>query len=659
MTLNDPKRTSTRLRGLEADCADSPQRFSMLTSSMAAALALAYVFVLGLAFFCIWTAVDELTSPLPEHDLWPWAVFLVATYVMVTGLWALRPSFVPINGQRLTRERVPKLFHLLDKVALKTGVRLPQEVVLGTELRVQTLAHAWLGLLGWHRHSLVLGLPLLLTLDVKQLASVVAHEMAHVGPTHGRVACWAYAMRITWARLANQWGTSATEPSRWLLLTQGAAGLFLRYLFPYLNARALVLSRHQAFAADKVARRVAGSQASMDALVRLKVQNEYLVQAFWPEVLGRARHAPAPNVLPYRAMIQRLSSAKAHPMTATWLVQALQQNAAVHDTHPSLSERLARAKLSARLPKTPQHSAAELLLHDALDAMVVEMDVAWQREATVVWAELHRDYLTQHHLERELQVEGERGALHPDDHLLWARAARKTQGDAASEALLRLMLIDHADDINARCELGSLLIDQPDANASTEGAQLLRALGLTQDHPRALPAALRYGQWLSLNPHHEDATFWKDEIGRIEHRALQAGDALLNWAHEHGLTAPDLSPRGMRRVRELLVDGGAVQQAYWVSKRVASFPDWRYAVLVVSLKPGQRLGNLQIRLEALLQSMGLPIALAVVDAADPAWSRDEKKEFLARLVQVSGSALFSVEVDEVQSSATPNRYMPA
>ncbi|MFM2448182.1 MAG: hypothetical protein RIS44_632 [Pseudomonadota bacterium] len=637
----------------------SPQGFAWLTRCLTFGLVVAYVSLLLLALVGVLSGVSELISPVPQDDVFTWIGLILGSYVLCTGLYALRSRPVPMSEQLLIRERVPKLFHLLDKVAKKTGVRLPPEVRLGTEMRAQTLSHARLGLLGCHRHSLVLGLPLLLTLDVKQLASVVAHELGHLGPAHGLLGTWARFMRITWARLADEWQVSSAKLTGWQLFKLGPAVLLLRYLFPLLNERALVLSRREAFAADKVARRVSGSQATVDALVRLKVQGEYLRQGFWPEVLGRASHSPTPNVLPYRAMIQRLSGSKGHAKASTWLAQALLQNAAPQDTYPCFRERLAKTKLTARLPKAPKHSAAKLLMGDAMDQMVLDMDVSWQQEMTVVWAELHREYLTQHHLERELQTEGERGALHPDDHLLWARAARKTQGDSASEALLRLMLIDHEDDINARFELGCLLIDQLDSDASAQGAQLLRALGLTPDHPRALDASVRYGQWLSLHPAHEDAGFWPDEIRRNEHRAQQALAVLLNFDDEHNLLAPDISQRCLRLVREMLLDGGAVRQAYWVSKRVAAFADWRYAVVVLSLAPGHRLGDLPARLEALLQSMSLPIILAVVDASDPAWMNGEKRATLDRLRQVPGAALFNVDADEVHSTSTPNRYMPA
>jgi hypothetical protein len=659
MSSKDSSASTAQLTGLELRQRRSPQSFAAITAALTLGSALSYVALLVLAAVGVASGVDELLSPEPRHGVWTWAGLVLGGYVLCTGLYALRPSPVRAGGHLLTRERVPKMFHLLDKVAKKAGARLPHEVLLGTEMRAQTLRHARLGLLGWHRQSLILGLPMLLTLDVKQLASVVAHELGHLGSAHGRLGRWAYSMRITWARLAEEWRLSLDKTSAWQLLKLGPAALLLRYVFPRLNARALVLSRQQAFAADKLACRVSGEQPALDALVRLKVQGDYLQHAFWPEVLARASHSAAPNVLPYRAMTQRLSVSMNHPKAPTWLALALLQNAMPHDAQPSLRDRLAHFKLKVRLLTEPDYPAASLLMGEALDPIVVDMDVSWQREMTVAWAELHREYLTQHHLERELQTEGERGALHPDDHLLWARAARKTQGDVAGQALLRLMLIDHEDDINARFELGCLLIDQPDADACAEGARLLRVLGLTPDHPRAVQAAVRYGQWLSLSPNHDDASFWPDEIRRNQHRAQQAREALLNFENEHSLSAPDLSPRCLRAVRELLLDGGAIQQAHWVSKRVAGFPEWRYAILVLSLAPGQRLGDLGARLDALLESMALPIAVALVDAADPAWNSDGKKALLRQLLQVSGTALFSAAADEVHQASTPSRYMPA
>ncbi|MFM8901108.1 MAG: M48 family metallopeptidase [Burkholderiales bacterium] len=662
MALIPPSLTPERLLLLQAACQRSPQGFARFVGVCTLSLVLVFGLLMGVALLALVWGLQALMSPQTQFEWLGVVAAILGVYVLVTGCLALRPSPERVKAQALSRERAPKLFHLLDKVALKAGVRLPQEVLLGSDMQVHVLRHARLGFLGWHGHSLVLGLPVMLTLDVKQLASVVAHELSHMGRTHGRLGCWAHAMRITWTRLATQWGMDAVVPGKRQLIQYGPAGWLLRYVFPHLNARALVLSRYQAFAADKVARRVAGTQATMDALVRLSVQSQYLTHAFWPEVLGRASHAPVPNVLPYRAMIQRLCTSKAHPKANTWLKQALLGQMTALDTHPPLRERLARAKLSPRLPKAPSHAAAQLLMRDALDSVVVEMDVAWQREVSVTWAELHREYLAQHHLERELQTQGERGALHPDDHLLWARAALKTQGDAASEALLRLMLIDHADDINARFELGSLLINSVDA-AQTEGATLLRALALSQDHPHALKAALRYGEWLALSANHEDASFWPDEIRRIEHRAIQAQEALLDFEQEHTLTAPDLSPRCLRLVRELLTEDGVVQQAHWVSKRVASFPEWRYAVLVVSLVAGQsngeRAGELQSRLDGLLQSMGLPIALRVVDVTDPVWRSGGQQAVLPKLLQVPGTDLFSTEAEGLHSTSTPNRYMPA
>ena len=58
-----------------------------------------------------------------------------------------------------------------------------------------------LGILGWHRNYLLIGVPLIKTLTAEQFKSVLAHEIGHLSRGHARAANWIYRLRIIWARL--------------------------------------------------------------------------------------------------------------------------------------------------------------------------------------------------------------------------------------------------------------------------------------------------------------------------------------------------------------------------------------------------------------------------------------------------------------------------
>lgn len=660
---------------LDSLCARNPRRFSWLTGAAAAGAIAVWVLAMLCAVWWVGSGIHALAAGAGGST--PWAVLrlLLGGYLLGTGWKALRRVPADPSGPALSREAAPRLFHLLGKLAAKAGMDMPRDVVLGTEMRVFVSLQARWGWLGGHRATLVVGLPVLMALDVKQFAAVVTHALAH--DRHARLpfGAWLGRMRDTWQNLAARQSVAATPPRRaWQLFGEGLAGCFLRLVFPWINARALALSRHRAFSADKAARRVAGSQSLVDALARMAVQRSYLEQVFWPEVLGRASHAPTPNVLPYRAMGQRMRMAKGHPKAQEWLASALQADAQAGDTHPSLRDRLARTDRQARLVPPPRHSAAELLLREALDPLVVEMDMRWQLDMAARWGRLHVEHVAQHRLEKELQVDGEKGALHPDDHLLWARAARSTQGEAAFEALLRLMLIDHPDDACARHELGSLLVDKTEAEAAAEGAQLLRELALGPLGAQSLPAARRYGRWLALQGGpSRDAPFWADEVRRIEHLAQEAQSALLDFDDQaQSFGPPALSNRMLRRLSEVLAQEPSVEQAHLATRKLVDFPAWRFAVLLVSGPARKRGGPVAVqaaRLQGMVDALNLPSTVLVVDIADPAWASPQRRALAERIMKTPGAPLLerggeaafhvSSAAPTTAAPASRGRYMPA
>jgi len=90
-----------------------------------------------------------------------------------------------------------------------------------------------LGLLGWYRNTLLIGLPLMKALTRQQLAAVLAHEFGHLAGGHGRLGNWVYRLRFGWARLAQ--GAARPALARQLCvcsILQMVRALFQRGLVP-------------------------------------------------------------------------------------------------------------------------------------------------------------------------------------------------------------------------------------------------------------------------------------------------------------------------------------------------------------------------------------------------------------------------------------------
>ena len=77
-------------------------------------------------------------------------------------------------------------------------------VLLTEEFNAAVVQIPRLGILGWNRNYLIIGLPLMKALTRKQLAAVLAHELGHLAGGHARLGNWIYRLRLGWMRLARR-----------------------------------------------------------------------------------------------------------------------------------------------------------------------------------------------------------------------------------------------------------------------------------------------------------------------------------------------------------------------------------------------------------------------------------------------------------------------
>jgi Zn-dependent protease with chaperone function len=101
--------------------------------------------------------------------------YAVAAVPLLLVLRSLRIKMEPPAGERLTRTLSPELFRMID--GLRQRLRTPplDNVVLTPEFNAGVMQVPRLGLLGWHRSYLFIGLPLMKSLTPEQFQAVLAH----------------------------------------------------------------------------------------------------------------------------------------------------------------------------------------------------------------------------------------------------------------------------------------------------------------------------------------------------------------------------------------------------------------------------------------------------------------------------------------------------
>lgn len=620
----------------EHDSRGDPQRFAKITAAMAAFGYGAILLLLAASAWGLVWGVQQLIHGRVQG--WKLLLVLGCASLLVSLLRALWMRPMAPEGIPVDAAQAPRLFELIDKLHRRTGAPRPDRVLIDGDLNAAVWQQPRLGLLGWHRNHLVVGLPLMLGLSTKQFAAVIAHEFGHLRGSHGKLGQWIYRTRRSWYLLAEARERAGLGGN----LADIALAFFFRHFFPRFNARAFVLSRQQEFEADRAAHRIVGARAAADGLQAIEVQARYLNDEFWPELWRRSAQSPSPaDEQPYRALRRTMAASLRHARARDWLSEALKRLPDSTDTHPSLRDRLAFAEAKPGLPPPPEPSAAEALLGQQLDDWIRRLDERWREEAAMAWNERHRHANGQRHLIEELARESSTGPIDADDHLLWSRAARLLDGDEAGEKVLRRLIADRPDNLAARYELGMLLVDEAETARHVEGAELLRGVAEAGNNPWAYSAATRREAWLEAHERFAELKSWRTLLHQRDAEAAAAMEALHRFEGDPVFEPAGLSRRVLRSLQDLLRGERAAARAWVLRKSDPAAPGWRFCLVVIERARGIGQPDALTWWADLRERIELPCPFMVIDLAHPFWRDAAQKKLVARMLAVPDAQFYT------------------
>jgi Zn-dependent protease with chaperone function len=514
-----------------------------------------------------------------------WFLLLVGGLILIFGGWAvLRVLWVrltPPDGRVVTRREVPALFAMLDDLRRRLGASGFHRVLISGDCNAGVTEIPRLGMFGWPRHYLQIGLPLLECLSASEVRAVLAHEFAHLSSRHGRLTNWLYRLRRSWAQMFE--GRQQHRPGT--VSFRPLVDKFIEWFWPRFDSHAFVLSRWNEFQADAMAAWVAGAEPMADALYRTAVYGRLLNERFWPDLWQRANVEPAPPTGVYDTLRATVRTAPSAEDDAKWRAQAFKFVTSNSDTHPCLTARLRKIK---RLPETvaegefppwpPIHepNGAETLLGPALPRIRADVEARWRKECGKNWTDRHdRAAALQHRLQSLSQAVPEPGA---DVDSLWdqARAIMDLQSIDVAAPILRQILALRPDHVPANYYLGRQLIEavDPAGQAYLEQAMehdedvVPQACGLLHTYFRVTGQPARVKEIETRLDRHDAAM----AASQTERANVTAADTLIPHA---------LDDAQLENVRALLAAQRGVATAFLAQKKMRHFPKQRLFVLCV------------------------------------------------------------------------------
>ncbi len=406
----------------------------------------------------------------------PAFVLVLMVAAILRALWVKAD---PPKGVAITRGEAPELFAMLDHVrhTLK-GPRL-DVVLIAPEFNAAIQQRPRLGVFGWHRNYVVIGLPLLLALSRDEVMAVIAHEYGHLSGGHGKSGQWIYRVRVTWLQLSQSLGSTVTGR-----LFQR----FFNWYGPWFNAYSFVLARSNEYEADRASATVAGARGAARALTRVAAEARRY-DAFW-QGLWNENGIERDTVSPHALMGAHFVKPMAGPDVREALTAALAEVTDIHDTHPSLRDRL--AALGEDLPELDAvgtSGAQALLGRELTQALARKLDADWWGRAQKNWQARQAHLKTAR--DTLAQLEAKEGL---NDEESWQYQALLEQAGRDEDALALAIRrhVEHPDDRDARLAAGRLHLRAGHLIGLDMLKPIIDEAAFSQTQAVALQAAIEY-----------------------------------------------------------------------------------------------------------------------------------------------------------------------
>ncbi len=423
---------------------------------------MALVVAVALTALALYLIVRILQTPGPKSHarlLFPVIVgSVVFAGMILRSLWV---RFEAPSGIRITPKDSPRLFQMLESMRRVLGAPRIHEVALTPSFNAGIVQIPRLGLLGWYRNYLLVGLPLMQGTSPEQLRAVIAHEMGHLAGKHGRFSSWVYRLVSIWSRFLDE----LEEREHW---STRFWDRFFAWYEPYFSAYTFVLRRAHESEADRCAVRLTNPRQAGSTLIQVYVVGNYFADEFLDRMLERAKDAPQPTSRPFTEFSQHVLRGEHLISGSFYLFPMLCQETGVDDTHPSLLDRLVALGLvnpkdepskilesALTLLQPIEETAESWFLGERAKLYAEQFDKYWQDAVLADWVEIYKT--AQQARERIRQLE-QQPNLKPEQLFELAQLKYHYQSPREALAVLKHLIVQNPNLVEAQYLLGVILL---------------------------------------------------------------------------------------------------------------------------------------------------------------------------------------------------------
>jgi Zn-dependent protease with chaperone function len=546
------------VRQLEIYSQQHPHMYKLRVAALAA---FGYIYIFAAIAFLSFCAVLIALVAIYGHfinklTVWLFAIVVVPIFLLLRSLWVTFPA---PTGMSLQRKQVPELFALVQR--LTKSLQAPQfhHILLTSEFNAAVVQVPRLGIFGWQKNYLILGLPLMQSLSPEQFQAVLAHEIGHLSGNHSRFAGWIYRVRKTWMQILERFQTE-----------QGAEVValsfynFINWYSPLLNAYSFVLARANEYEADRCAADSVGNRHTAEALILVGVKSQYIDNSYWKNIYQQVNTQPEPPTAPFAQLAQSLEN-EIEPETYHKLLErSLALKTDNSDTHPCLSDRLQALGFNPSSPPAISFSpvtAGQKFLGNALPSLTEKFDREWYTNVEISWKERFTYIQSIQTSLQAIEEKAKSEILNLTD--AWNRAfwTSEIMGDRAALPLAQNVIAMQSDHAGANYLLGKVLLE----DADPDGIKHLE-IAMEGDADAYIPSCeLIYG-FLKQQGKNDEAQKYQQKVESHYQKVYLAQQERATVSCFDALITHDLSEEEVNKLQQYLSHYQDIEVVYLVRK---------------------------------------------------------------------------------------------
>ena len=316
-----------------------------------------------------------------------WFLVTVQVLFLFTGVFMTyaisKLRFSPPSGLELTQAGFPRLFELLQELGEIYGEPRIDRVVLRDRFDVRIVKTPVNGFAFSTTRTLVIGLPVLLTMSPLDVHVLLARRVAQLAGKQSRLNSWLYFLRDMWGQYLS---CCVGEVQ---LFARPVCAFFQSYV-PRYRSFSVGVARNSELEADLYALQAINDRDTARSITSQVVIDTYLTRSYWPNLLQAAKKSAGSKIPPHAGMAEVFQGGLPESDIQAVLKRVDKGGEIRKSTMPTLSERLQHiGHQKALLPKPLTVTAARFYLGSACDACI---DVIDKRSLDKLRSEVIKDF---------------------------------------------------------------------------------------------------------------------------------------------------------------------------------------------------------------------------------------------------------------------------